>query len=138
MNLGVPEQRKNIDEVDSRNWEVREGLESAEESYLCTGEFGGTGGGGGGLSSRGIVACGRGRSGGGVLNVLIRAGRRRNLRSVGVRAHDGERRRRGEEGEKKFGEGMQDALYLIKVRCEGEKLSLRQAGWKGVHPMLGV
>jgi hypothetical protein len=52
---GVLEQRQDVDKVDAGDREVRELLERAEQSYLCTGEFGGTGGGGGGLSSRGIV-----------------------------------------------------------------------------------
>jgi hypothetical protein len=37
----VGEERKNVDEVDARNWKVGELTESSLESYLWTGEFGG-------------------------------------------------------------------------------------------------
>ena len=46
-----------VDEVDAGDWEVRKVFEGGAEAYLCTGEFGGTGGSGGGegLDSRGIL-----------------------------------------------------------------------------------
>lgn len=56
MNLGVLEEGQDVDEVNALDGEVLEATELLEKGYLCTGEFGGTGGGGGGLSSRGILA----------------------------------------------------------------------------------
>ena len=52
----VGEERHNVDEVNSRDREVGEAAQRLAQAYLCTGEFGGTGGGGGGLSSRGILS----------------------------------------------------------------------------------
>ena len=50
-------QRKDVDEIDAGNGKVGELSKGGSEAYLCTGEFGGTGGRGGGLGleSRGIV-----------------------------------------------------------------------------------
>jgi hypothetical protein len=59
----VGEERHNIDKVDTRDREVGEASQRLAQAYLCTGEFGGTGGGGGGLSSRGILASDSGRRG---------------------------------------------------------------------------
>lgn len=56
VNRGVLEEGQNVDKVDALDREVLEATELLEQGYLCTGEFGGTGGGGGGLSSRGILA----------------------------------------------------------------------------------
>jgi hypothetical protein len=58
VDLGVLEERQDVDEDDAGDGEVVEGAQLLLERYLCTGEFGGTGGGGGGLSSRGILAGG--------------------------------------------------------------------------------
>lgn len=105
MDCRVLEQRENVDKLNAGDREVREALEGAEQSYLCTGEFGGTGGGGGGLSSRGIV--GIGRRGGGAASQdggfdrgrgdLVFAGLRQRLGSVGGSAHV-EGREGGKEG----------------------------------------
>jgi len=50
-------ERKDVDEIDAGDREVRKLSKSGPQAYLCTGEFGGTGGRGGGLGleSRGIV-----------------------------------------------------------------------------------
>lgn len=95
---GGLEERQDVDEVDAGDREIGEVTKRAEQSYLCTGEFGGTGGGGGGLSSRGIVG---GQNGGFDCGQrgLVFAGRRQRLGSVGGSAHVGEERReRGEGG----------------------------------------
>ncbi len=49
--------RKDVDEIDAGNREVGKLSKSGPQAYLCTGEFGGTGGRGGGLGleSRGMV-----------------------------------------------------------------------------------
>jgi hypothetical protein len=51
------EERKDIDEINAGDGEIGELAESGTQAYLCTGEFGGTGGRGGGLGlwSRGMV-----------------------------------------------------------------------------------
>lgn len=54
---GVLEDGQDVDEVDAGDGEVGEATQGGKQAYLCTGEFGGTGGGGGGLSSRGIFAA---------------------------------------------------------------------------------
>lgn len=53
----VGEEWEDVDKVNALDWEVWEVTESCVQSYLCTGEFGGTGGIGGGLgeASRGIL-----------------------------------------------------------------------------------
>lgn len=60
----ISEERQNVDEVYSRNREVWELTERGPQRDLRTGEFGGTGGRGGGLGleSRGIVRGSRSRS----------------------------------------------------------------------------
>ena len=52
-------ERKYINEIYAGDGKVRKLSKSGPQAYLCTGEFGGTGGRGGGLGleSRGIV-CG--------------------------------------------------------------------------------
>lgn len=105
---GVLEDGQNVDEVDAGDGEVGEATQGGEQVYLCTGEFGGTGGGGGGLSSRGILRGGSlaaGQDSGfgcGEGSWLFGAGRdlRRRL-VVGGRGHVGGRKRGGREGEKK-------------------------------------
>lgn len=51
----VGKEGHNIDKVDARNWEIGEAAQRLAQAYLCTGELGGGGGHGGGLSSRGIL-----------------------------------------------------------------------------------
>lgn len=50
-------ERENIDEIDAWDREIGEVSKCGSQAYLCTGEFGGTGGRGGGDGelSRGIV-----------------------------------------------------------------------------------
>jgi hypothetical protein len=57
MNSMICEERQDIDKVDASNRKVGKVSQGGTEAYLCTGEFGGTGGRGGGLglASRGIV-----------------------------------------------------------------------------------
>lgn len=54
---GILEDGQDVDEVDAGDWEVGKATKGGKQVYLCTGEFGGTGGGGGGLSSRGILCA---------------------------------------------------------------------------------
>lgn len=93
----VLEEGQDVDELDAGNREVREVAERTEQSYLCTGEFGGTGGGGGGLSSRGIVGGGVGHGVDGDRRVLVVAGLHQRLGSVDWSAHVGKKKegRRG-------------------------------------------
>ena len=61
--IRVLEEWHDVDEVDTRDGEIREATEGSQQAYLCTGKFGGRGGGGGGLLSRGILtAAGGGRA----------------------------------------------------------------------------
>lgn len=53
----VGEEWEDVDKVNALDWEIWEVTQRSVQSYLCTGEFGGTGGIGGGLgeASRGIL-----------------------------------------------------------------------------------
>jgi hypothetical protein len=136
MDDRVLEQGENVDKVDAGDREVREPLEGAEESYLCTGEFGGTGGGGGGLSSRGIVGIGGGAASqdGGFdrgRGDLVFAGLRQRLGSVGGSAHV-EGREGGKEGKGKGRQARQAGAVLVSQEQE------KNCGQQGVqHEMLG-
>jgi hypothetical protein len=51
----IREEGHDIDKVDASDGEILEVAEVLAQNYLCTGELGGTGGGGGGLSVRGGI-----------------------------------------------------------------------------------
>lgn len=128
MDDRVLEQGENVDKVNAGDRKVRKALEGAEKSYLCTGEFGGTGGGGGGLSSRGIVGIGGGtasQDGGfdGGRGDVVFAGLRQRLGSVGGSAHV-EGREGGKEGKGK-GRGRQTGRQVgaVLVSQQQEKIA---------------
>lgn len=117
MSGRVGEEGHDVDEVDTRDREVGEAAQRLAQAYLCTGELGGTGGGGGGLSSRGILAgCDVGDGvGGRFLGGHCGEKEKREGEERGNRTKEGEGKRKrkvGKIGSRRKGQGKGKGIPL--------------------------